>query len=108
MVGRDAWIAVYIMTNQAKGTLYTGVTSRLLRRVWEHRTGALPGFTKTYGLKRLVWYEIHDLMTAAIHREKLVKHWPREWKMNLVERGNPNWDDLYPVLVDWTPVPPQI
>jgi len=101
MVGRDAYIAVYIMSNRPYGTLYVGVTSALARRVWEHREGVYRGFTRTYGLKRLVWYEPHDEMTTAIQREKSIKRWPRDWKINLIERGNPRWEDLYPGL-SWT------
>ncbi len=103
MVGRDASIAVYIMSDRPRGTLYIGVTSRFLTRITEHREGLVPGFTKTYGLKRLVWHEPHDLMIAAIQREKSLKRWPREWKINLIERENPHWDDLYPGIVEWVP-----
>ena len=95
MVGDDPFIAVYIMADRARGTLYIGVTSNLLRRVAEHRDGVLPGFTRTYGLKRLVWYEPFERITAAIQREKSLKRWPREWKINLIERENPDWRDLY-------------
>ena len=95
MVGREAYIAVYMMANRPHGTLYVGVTSQLHRRIWEHREGVHPGFTRTYSLKRLVWYEPHDEMTAAIQREKSLKRWPRDWKVNLIERDNPHWDDLY-------------
>ncbi|WP_374579697.1 GIY-YIG nuclease family protein [Phenylobacterium sp.] len=98
MVGRDASIAVYILTDRNRGTLYIGVTSQLPRRIWEHREGLYRGFTKTYGLKRLVWYEPHEEMTVAIQREKSLKRWPRQWKINLIERENPHWDDLYPGL----------
>jgi putative endonuclease len=98
MVGRDASIAVYILTDRNRGTLYIGVTSQLPRRIWEHREGLHRGFTKTYGLKRLVWYEPHEEMTVAIQREKSLKRWPRQWKINLIERENPHWDDLYPGL----------
>ncbi|WP_340647470.1 GIY-YIG nuclease family protein [Phenylobacterium sp.] len=92
---RDAYIAVYIMTDGMRGTLYTGVTNKLTRRIYEHREGIYPGFTKTYGLKRLVWYEPFELMTNAIQREKSLKRWPRDWKINLIERENPHWDDLH-------------
>jgi putative endonuclease len=96
---RDAYIAVYIMTDRMRGTLYIGVTSDLTRRIYEHREGVCPGFTKTYGLKRLVWYEPFDSMTGAIQREKSLKRWPRDWKINLIERENPHWDDLYGGLI---------
>ncbi len=90
---------VYIMTNRIYGTLYIGVTNDLGRRVWEHREGLLEGFTKKYGLKTLVYYEIFDSVVDAIHREKRLKHWKRAWKIALIENENPNWDDLSPTLV---------
>ena len=99
MVTRDLFnrfIAVYIMTNRRHGTLYVGVTSELPGRVGQHREGSLPGFTKEHGLTRLVWYEPHETMAHAIHREKRLKKYKREWKINLIERENPNWDDLFP------------
>ena len=83
------------MANRRNGTLYVGVTSDLSRRAYEHREGLNPGFTKTYALKRLVWYEPQESMIFAIHREKQLKKYKREWKINLIERDNPNWDDLY-------------
>ena len=87
-------IAAYIVTNKPFGTLYTGVTSNLYQRVHQHRTGTFPGFSKAHGLKRLVWYEPFETMTAAIRREKVLKRYLRAWKINLIERENPNWDDL--------------
>ena len=90
--------AVYIMTNKRNGTLYTGVTADLARRCWEHREGVYPGFTKRYELKRLVWYERHELMTAAIAREKQIKAWKQIWKIELIEEVNPTWHDLYEQL----------
>ncbi|WP_374375473.1 GIY-YIG nuclease family protein [Dongia sp.] len=92
-----AW--VYIMTNAPNGTLYVGVTTDLVKRVWEHRTGALPGFTKQHGLKRLAYFESHDDINAAIQREKHLKKWRRDWKIELIERDNPRWDDLYEGLL---------
>ena len=92
-----AW--VYIMTNERDGILYVGVTADLPRRAWEHREGIMPGFTKRYGLKRLVYAEPHDDIVDAIRREKRLKHWPRGWKVRLIHEANPNWDDLYEVLV---------
>ena len=86
---------IYIMTNRPNGTLYIGVTSDLVRRTWEHREGLLPGFTRRYGLKRLVYFEHHDEIRAAIQREKTMKHWPRAWKVRLILAANPGWDDLY-------------
>ena len=99
MVGRDAFIAVYLMTDDMRGTLYIGVTSQLVRRVWEHREGVNDDFTKRYGLKRLVWFQPYEDMSAAIQREKSMKRWPRQWKINLIERENPHWEDLYPGIV---------
>jgi putative endonuclease len=87
--------AVYIMANKRNGTLYTGVTSNLLKRAWEHREGVSPGFTKRYGCKLLVWYERHDVMTSAIEREKQIKGGSRKKKLALIEASNPKWRDLY-------------
>ena len=84
---RGGW--VYIMTNRANGTLYVGVTSDLARRAWEHREGAADGFTKRYGLKRLVFAERHDDIRTAIQREKNLKHWPRAWKVRLILAETP-------------------
>ncbi len=99
MVSRDGVIAVYIMASGQHGTLYIGVTSDLLRRVWEHREGVTKGFATKYGCKRLVWYEVHLSMINAIQREKSLKRWPRDWKLNLIERDNPLWEDRYPYLI---------
>ena len=95
MVSREGVIAVYIVTNRRHGALYIGVTGNLARRAWEHREGTIPGFTATHGLKRLVWWRGFERITNAIRREKTMKHWPRDWKINLIERENPHWDDLY-------------
>ena len=86
---------VYILTNKPRGTLYVGVTNDLVRRVFEHREGVVPGFTKRYGLKTLVYFEKYDDPTTAIQREKNIKHWSRLWKLELVEASNPQWNDLY-------------
>ena len=86
--------AVYIMASGFHGTLYVGVTSNLLQRVWQHRTGQLPGFTTQYQVKRLVWFEMHGDMEHAIQREKQLKNWQREWKLALIEETNPTWRDL--------------
>jgi len=94
---RGGW--VYIMTNRPNGTLYVGVTSNLVRRVWEHREGVADGFTSRYGLKRLVYVERHDEIVSAIQREKNIKHWSRAWKVTLILKDNPNWDDLYDQLL---------
>src|ERR1043165_2489663 len=102
MIARDdsaVLIAVYIMASGRHGTLYTGVTSFLPKRVYDHREGLIPGFTKWHNVKRLVWYEPHQTMVGAIKREKQLKKYKREWKINLIERENPNWEDLYPALV---------
>jgi putative endonuclease len=86
---------VYILTNQAYGTLYVGVTNDLVGRIWEHRCKAVKGFTQEHGLDRLVWYEIHEDPYEAITREKRIKKWNRDWKVNLIQRMNPGWNDLY-------------
>jgi putative endonuclease len=86
---------VYSMTNRPDGTLYTGVTGDLARRVWGHCEGVADGFTKRHGLKRLIFAEHHDDMRAAIQREKNIKHWSRAWKVRLVMASNPDWDDLF-------------
>ena len=94
---REGW--VYFLTNRPNGTLYVGVTADLVRRVWEHREGVAPGFTKRYGLKRLVHIERHEEINRAIARETRLKHWPRAWKVRLIVATNPLWDDLYPSLL---------
>ena len=86
---------VYIVTNKPRGTLYVGVTNDLIRRSYEHREGLVPGFTKRYGLKLLVYFECYDDPTSAIQREKNIKHWSRAWKLELVSNANPQWRDLY-------------
>jgi putative endonuclease len=86
---------VYIMSNRKHGTLYVGVTADLVRRAYEHRTGCIEGFTRRYGLKRLIWFEGHEEIVPAIQREKAIKDWPRAWKVRLIERTNPEWADLY-------------
>ncbi len=93
---RAAW--VYIMTNRPNGTLYIGVTTNLPRRAWEHREGVVAGFTKTYGLTRLVYVEEHETVLAAIQRERTMKHWRRAWKVRLILERNPGWADLYDAL----------
>ena len=89
---------VYILSNRIGGTLYTGVTSRLVQRIHEHREGLIDGFLKRYGLHRLVYYEEHATAESAIRREKQIKEWKRAWKIALIERGNPHWIDFYPVI----------
>ena len=95
MVTREGIIAVYMMASGKHGTLYIGVTGNLARRAWEHREGLVPGFSKTYGCTRLVWWQSFERITNAIRREKTMKRWIRDWKTNLIEQDNPNWDDLY-------------
>jgi putative endonuclease len=90
---------VYIMSNRKHGTLYVGVTADIVRRAYEHRTGSIEGFTRRYGLKRLIWFERHDEIMPAIQREKNIKNWPRAWKVRLVETMNPEWEDLYATLL---------
>jgi putative endonuclease len=91
--------AVYILASERNGTLYIGVTSDLVKRVWEHRNALVAGFTKRYGVHRLVWYELHETMDSAIQREKRLKEWKRIWKMDLIEQTNPDWQDLYDGIV---------
>jgi putative endonuclease len=86
---------VYILASQRNGTLYIGMTDNLVRRVWEHRIGAVPGFTREYGVKTLVWYEAHESRASAFQRERQLKRWNRAWKLELIERTNPGWRDLY-------------
>ena len=91
-------VHVYLIASKPYGTLYVGVTSDLARRVWEHRVRAVRGFTARYGVDRLVWFEAHDSADVAMLREKQIKEWKRDWKINLIERDNPRWIDLYPNL----------
>jgi putative endonuclease len=86
---------VYILASQAYGTLYVGMTSDLVQRIWEHKSKAVPGFSTRYRIDQLVWFETHATAEAAIRREKQIKEWKRDWKINLIERENPRWDDLY-------------
>ena len=97
--GMNASYCVYIMTNQKNGTLYIGVTNNLIRRVNEHKQSKVEGFTKQHSLHMLVHYEIFSSPLDAIKREKQLKEWKREWKMNLIERQNPLWVDLYNSLL---------
>lgn len=95
---RDHLYFVYMLASKPQGTLYVGVTNDLVRRVFEHREGLVPGFTKRYGVTRLVWFERHGDVNEAIAREKRLKRWRRDWKRNLIEADNPHWTDLYPEL----------
>lgn len=106
MVSRDSCnvcIAVYMMASRRHGTIYIGVTSRFPGRIYEHRNDLIDGFTKKYSVHRLVWYEVHESILSAIQREKSLKKYKRDWKINLIERENPYWDDLYPVLAGMRP-----
>ena len=90
---------VYILASKPNGTLYIGVTSDLIKRIWQHKESLVDGFTKQYNVKQLVYYEQHDNAESAIRREKRLKEWRREWKIALIEKNNPNWKDLYPDIV---------
>lgn len=86
---------VYMLASSRNGTLYTGVTGDIVKRIWEHRSGIIEGFTKTYHVHLLVWYEVHEDVNEAIVREKRIKKWNRAWKVALIERSNSGWNDLY-------------
>ena len=86
---------VYLLASSPNGTLYVGVTSDLTKRVWEHKSDFVGGFTHRYGVHTLVWYELHSTMESAISREKAIKRWNRAWKIALIQQANPGWDDLY-------------
>ncbi|MCC6946926.1 MAG: GIY-YIG nuclease family protein [Bradyrhizobiaceae bacterium] len=85
---------VYILASRRNGTLYVGMTDDLARRVWQHRTGDIPGFTQKYGVKSLVWFEQHETRESAFQRERQIKKWNRAWKLQTIERFNPQWTDL--------------
>jgi putative endonuclease len=89
---------VYLLASKPYGTLYVGSTSDIARRIWEHKSGGIPGFTAKYGVNRLVWFESHEATETAKLREKQIKEWKRVWKIELIERDNPYWIDLYPSL----------
>jgi len=89
---------VYLLASKPYGTLYCGSTTDLLRRVWEHRNKTVPGFTARYGVSRLVWYEVHEMLATARKRERQIKDWRRDWKIALIEKDNPHWIDLYSEL----------
>ena len=89
---------VYLLASDRNGTLYIGVTNDIVRRVFEHKSKFVPGFTKRYGVDKLVWFEVYDDPTSAITREKELKEWRREWKVRLIEEQNPQWIDLYPQI----------
>ena len=90
---------VCILTNKPNGILYTGVTAKPVQRIWDHRNGQGGAFTRKYKLRRLVYVEQHDRIEQAIQRESLIKSWPRAWKVRLITANNPNWDDLYELLM---------
>lgn len=89
----------YILANKKHGTLYIGVTNDLVRRIVEHKEGTIKGFTKQYDVSKLVYFEAFDDAEPAIAREKKLKHWKRQWKINLIEEQNPDWEDLYPSIL---------
>jgi len=99
-MAREHVYFVYILASKRNGTLYIGVTNNLIRRVQEHRNGLVPGFTKRYAVKRLVYFETHNDINAAILREKRMKRWVRRWKLELIETHNPRWRDLWLELTD--------
>ena len=90
---------VYMLASKRNGTLYTGVTSNLLKRIWEHKNNLVEGFTNKYGVHTLVWYELHNTMDSAIQREKVIKNWKRAWKLKVIEKMNSHWHDLYSDLL---------
>jgi putative endonuclease len=92
--------AVYILASGRNGTLYIGVTSNLIKRVWEHKNGITGGFTEKYNVHNLVYYELIDDMVSAITREKQMKKWRRAWKIELIEKSNPAWKDLWPEIIE--------
>jgi putative endonuclease len=90
---------VYLLASRRNGTLYCGVTRDLIKRVWEHKEGVVQGFTERYGVKTLVWFETHEDVIEAIAREKQIKEWKRAWKLEMIEKANPTWRDLYEELL---------
>ena len=91
--------AVYLLASGRNGTVYLGVTSNLVQRVWQHRTSAVDGFSARYDVHLLVWFEVHDTMASAIAREKRIKKWRRAWKADLIESANPYWRDLWSEII---------
>ena len=91
--------AVYILASRRHGTIYVGVTSDLVKRIWEHKNNVVEGFTKKYDVHALVYFEMHADMAQAIQREKRIKKWNRAWKIELIEQENPDWHDLWPQIV---------
>jgi len=95
----DKQPAVYILASKRNGTLYIGMTSDLVKRIWQHKNNMVEGFTKRYGVHQLIWYELHENMKSAIEREKRMKGWKRKWKLELIESMNASWQDLYNTIV---------
>jgi len=96
---------VYILSTERNGTLYTGVTSDMIKRVYQHKNDLKEGFSKQYGIHRLAWYEVHRSAEAAITQEKQIKKWNRQWKLELIEQFNPEWRDLYLDLINTSGFP---
>jgi len=94
---------VYMIASRRNGTIYTGVTNDILGRTWQHKNDLVEGFTKKYGVHRLVWFEMHEDINVAIAREKQIKGWNRAWKIRLIEKDNPNWSDLYRTMTHQGP-----
>jgi putative endonuclease len=90
---------VHIVASRRNGTLYTGMTDDLVKRIWQHRNSVVPGFTAKYGVKMLVWYEVHESREAALTRERQIKKWNRAWKLHIIEQMNPSWRDLWEDIV---------
>jgi putative endonuclease len=90
---------VYILASKRNGTLYIGVTSNLVQRTWQHKEGQVEGFSKKYGVRNLVYFEVHETAETALTREKQMKKWERAWKIKLIERNNPEWRDLTDIIV---------
>lgn len=90
---------MYLLASRRNGTLYIGVTSDIVKHISEHKNDVVAGFTRRYGVHALVWYEIHETMESAISREKTIKEWKRQWKLELIEKENPQWNDLYDSLI---------
>lgn len=95
---RERKPCVYMLASRRNSTLYTGVTSDLVKRVWEHKHNLVEGFTRQYGVHMLVWYELHETMESAISREKAIKEWKRAWKIRRIEESNPEWNELYETI----------
>ena len=91
--------AVYILASEKNGTLYIGVTSDLVKRIWEHKNYLVKGFTKRYSVHHLVWYELHESMNSAIEQENKMREWKRAWEIRLIEESNPNWNDLFDSII---------